>query len=123
MNSFHISFEITNYRESLNFYTNVLGGRIELDETTWCNINLFGHQVTFHHEPEMQSIDYGNFHWGLNIPIKRFEALYQKLKDANTEFVIYPEMKDNHAGNNRLIMKIKDPNGFVLEFKTFRNIP
>ncbi len=118
--AFHLSFEVSNYSNSKIFYTKVLGGRIEVDNGKWCNINLYGHQITLHHNPQLAPRDLGDFHWGLNLNWTDFEGICSRLIAVEAPFLKVPQVQNKGSNNERVKMVFRDPDGYILEFKVLR---
>jgi extradiol dioxygenase family protein len=123
LNSFHLSFEVTDIHVSKLFYTKVLGGSIEKDTGDWCNINLFNHQITLHHNPKIAPQSLINFHWGLNVVWPDFDLICQRLIAIEAPFVKLPEIQHLGQSSERVKMAFKDPSGYVIEIKSYRNFP
>lgn len=117
---FHLSFEVSDYTISKTFYTKVLGGLIEVDNGKWCNINLFGHQITLHHNPHLKPQDLGNYHWGLNLDWNNFEVICKRLIAVEAPFLKVPEIQNAGTLNERVKAIFRDPDGYVIELKVIR---
>ena len=118
--TFHLSFEVSNFTNSKIFYTKVLGGQIEVDNGKWCNINLYGHQITLHYNPQLIPRDLGNFHWGLNLNWITFEEICNRLIAVEAPFLKVPQVQNKGSNNERVKMVFRDPDGYILEFKVFK---
>lgn len=51
-NIFHLSLPVSNFEDTRFFYCDLLTGIQEKTTPDWFNVNLNGHQVTFHFLPE-----------------------------------------------------------------------
>lgn len=118
--SFHLSFEVSDYKISQIFYTKVLGGKISVDNGKWCNIDFYGHQITLHHNPNLVPRDLSNFHWGLNMNWTDFEIVCNRLISVEAPFIKVPEVQNKGTENERVKMVFRDPDGYILEFKVFK---
>jgi len=123
LNSFHLSFEVANLLNSKLFYTKVMGGSIEKDTGNWCNINLFNHQITLHQNPNIAPKSKANFHWGLNVTWPDFELICERLIAIDAPFLKTPEIQNLGQPSERVKMSFKDPSGYVIELKSYRNFP
>ena len=48
MRPFHLALPCANLQETRTFYTHILGCRVGREDSTWVDLDLFGHQLVFH---------------------------------------------------------------------------
>ncbi|WP_053971260.1 VOC family protein [Mangrovimonas sp. ST2L15] len=127
--SFHMSLPCLSVRETKSFYTNNIGATLGRETQTWVDVNLFGHQLTF---IKAGKFDFNNpnyvfegkilpsFHFGIIVGQKVWNDIYGKLKNLKLQLVTQATFLEDQAGEHNSFF-IKDPNGYMLEFKTFKN--
>jgi len=120
MNAFHLSLPVREYAATRTFYCDLLGGQFDRDEETGFTVDLHGHQITFRDAPEKVP-DTDSFHFGLNVRWSFFHSLFEKLREQGVRFEWLPEYENMGQPNERVKMIFRDPNGYLLEFKAYRN--
>ena len=127
--SFHISLPCLNVEETKNFYLNSIGASAGRTSDNWLDINLFGHQITFiqaekfhFHSPNyvFEGKLLPSFHFGVIVNEENWKALYAKLIDLKLKVVTQTTFLEGKTGEH-LSFFIKDPNDYMLEFKSFKN--
>src|ERR1700679_2928133 len=93
MTAFHLSLPVNNFQKTTNFYCSILGGKQEKITPGWFNVNLEGHQLTFHILPG-EVITNPHLHWGLVISWEKFHLLFEKLKQHDILFKIEPDYQE-----------------------------
>ncbi|MFT7669136.1 MAG: extradiol dioxygenase family protein [Planctomycetota bacterium] len=125
---FHHAFPVTSIEEARNFY----GGLLECSEgrsaDTWIDFNFFGHQIALHLRAE-RSQDLGTTpvdnkqvplpHFGVVLDMQRWDALADRLRAAQVEFIIEPYTRFEGEVGEQGTMFLRDPSGNALEFKGF----
>ena len=127
--SFHMSLPCISVKETKNFYTSIIGASIGRMSENWVDINLFGHQLTF---IKAGKFNFNNpnyvfegkilpsFHFGVIIDVETWGKIYAKLNEQNLEVVTQTTfLKDKHG--EHLSFLVKDPNDYMLEFKSFKD--
>ena len=126
--SFHLSLPCTNVEDTKNFYIEV-GAKLGRYSNNWIDINLFGHQITF---TQAGKFNFNNpnyvfegkilpsFHFGIILDIDDWGVIYSKLNSLSLELVTQATFLKDKSGEH-LSFFIKDPNGYMLEFKSFKN--
>ena len=105
----------------------MLGLRPGRSAATWIDWNLHGHQFVTHLAPGRQpqvhnpvdGHDVPVPHFGLLLTIPEFHELADRLRAANTEFVIEPYLRFAGQPGEQWTMFLLDPAGNALEFKAF----
>ncbi len=128
-NLFHLSLPCTNLVDTKMFYIDTIGASLGRYSNNWLDINLFGHQVTF---TQAGKFDFTNpnytfegkvlssFHFGIVLDIDFWGKMYSKLSNQNLQLTTQSTFLKNKSGEH-LSFFVKDPNGYLLEFKSFKN--
>ena len=61
-------------------------------------------------------------HFGLVLPVERFQELAARLTAAGTDFVIEPYVRFEDEPGEQWAMFFLDPSGNALEFKAFHDL-
>ena len=127
--SFHMSLPCLSVEDTKNFYTNNIGASIGRTSENWLDINLFNHQLTFIQAEKFNfnSPNYvfegkllPSFHFGVIIDVEKWGELYAKLNHLNLKVVTQTTFLKDKTGEH-LSFFIKDPNDYMLEFKSFKD--
>ncbi|WP_298900890.1 bleomycin resistance protein [uncultured Psychroserpens sp.] len=128
-NLFHLSLPCKNLVDTKMFYVNTVGANLGRYANNWLDINLFGHQLTF---TQVGKFDFTNpsysfegkvlpsFHFGIILDIDSWGRIYSKLNNQNLELTTQAAFLKNKPGEH-LSFFVKDPNGYILEFKNFKD--
>ena len=129
---FHFSFAVNDLDKARKFYGELLGcpegrkvkGRIDY--------NFFGHHIVAHHYPDeivgenTAKLQQGGGtpvrHFGVVMPLERFEEAEKKLKAAGVDFIMKPEVRQVGTVREQKLMTVRDGCGNAIEFKGLRNI-
>ena len=126
--SFHMSLPCLSVKTTKNFYIDNIGASIGRLTQNWVDINLFGHQLTF---IKAEKFNFNNpnyvfegkilpsFHFGVIVEEKILRSMYAKLNELNLEVVADATFLKGKTGEH-LSFFIKDPNDYMLEFKSFK---
>lgn len=126
---FHLSLPSDNLVETKMFYVDTVGAKLGRYATNWVDINLFGHQVTFTQVGTLNLTNptytfegkvLSSFHFGIILDIDTWGVMYSRLTNQNLELTTQTTFLKNKAGEH-LSFFVTDPNGYVLEFKSFRS--
>lgn len=129
-NLFHLSLPCINLVETKMFYVDTVGASLGRYSNNWVDINLFGHQITFTQAGKFNfnSPNYvfeekilPSFHFGIILKVDTWGTMYSKLNELNLELVTQATFLKNKSGEH-LSFFVKDPNGYMLEFKSFKII-
>ena len=128
MHQFHVSLPCRHLEATHNFYTKIIGASVGRKSNLWMDIDLFGHQITFT-KCGAYRFDYPNysfektvlpsFHFGVVLPLEQYDVLYQRLSNEDFLFIDTAEFLTGRIGAHKSFF-IKDPNGYVIEFKVFK---
>jgi uncharacterized protein len=119
---FHMAFPVHRLDEAIGFYQNVLGASIGRRREQWCDIYLFGSQLTLHEEPTqvIAKENRGVRHMGAILTWQQWEILSQKLADKNVQFESVPLISHVAQQNEQAKMSLCDPSGNLIEIKAYR---
>ena len=123
---FHIAFPVNDLDEARAFYTGLLGctERPEKVFDGLATLNFFGAQLVMVEAPdEVQAPPPSDRpvptkHFGI---IMEWDAMAEKLKAADVEFVWGPNVTKHEAIGEVGSLFINDPSGNSLEFKSYRD--
>ncbi len=125
---FHLAFPVKDLKETLSFYTEILGCSTGRTSDQWIDFNMWGHQVVAHLSPDevgeaaKNSVDGHGVpvrHFGVILEMNEWHALAEKVKNAGVEFVIEPYIRFEGEPGEQATMFFLDPSGNALEFKAF----
>jgi uncharacterized protein len=124
---FHLAMPVDDLTAACHFYGEVLGLEQGRSADTWVDWNLQGHQFVTHLAPRgaqavhnpVDGHDVPVPHFGLILTIPEFQKLADRLRAANTEFVIDPYVRFEGEIGEQWTMFLLDPAGNALEFKAF----
>lgn len=124
---FHLALPTTDLAATRVFYCDVLGCTLGRTDSTWIDLDLFGHQLVFHDcggntlPTLFNPVDAHQVpipHFGIVLEPADFDALAARLRGA-VEFIIEPTKRFVGTPGEQQTMFFKDPNGLSLEFKSF----
>ena len=130
MQPFHLAFPVTDLQKTRDFYEGLLGCKVGRTSERWIDFNFWGAQLSAHLteepivEPAANPVD------GKQVPIKHFgailhmdewEALSEKLKRNDIDFIIEPYIRFKGEVGEQGTMFFLDPSGNALEFKAFKD--
>jgi len=126
---FHLALPCKNIEDTKEFYTNILGASQGRQADKWADINLYDNQLTFT-EAGTFNFDFKNyklgdsvlpsFHFGIIISMDEWGKLYTKLFKSNQEVTTEVTFMKDKTGEH-LSFFITDPNGYMIEFKSFKD--
>ncbi len=125
---FHLAFPVHDLAQSRAFYGNLLGCPEGRSSDAWVDFNFFGHQVVAHLAPDetrpaarndVDGDDVPVRHFGVILAMDQWQALADKLKAADTRFIIEPHIRFKGLPGEQATMFFLDPSGNALEFKAF----
>lgn len=127
---FHFAFNVTDLTVARRFYGDVLGCREGRSTETWVDFDFFGHQISLHLGPPLVTADTGHVgehrvpmpHFGLILQRQDWLTLAQRLRAADTVFVIEPQLRFAGQAGEQWTMFVRDPFGNPLEFKGFESL-
>ena len=126
---FHLAFPVSDIEATRHFYIDVLGCKKGREAERWIDFNFFGHQISAHLSPQEDNAPSNEVdnhavpvrHFGVILEWSDWEALAERLKKNNTQFIIEPYIRFKGLVGEQGTLFFKDPSGNALEFKTFRD--
>lgn len=126
---FHLALPCEDLDKVKDFYVNILGAELGRSTDTWIDINLYQNQITFTRSGSF-NFDFKNyrlgdkilpsFHFGVIIDVELWGVLYAKLFKMDLEVTTEAVFMEKKVGEH-LSFFIKDPNGYMVEFKSFKD--
>jgi extradiol dioxygenase family protein len=125
---FHLAFPVDDLAAARRFYGEVLGCDEGRRSDHWVDFDLFGHQIVAHLDPHLTASRLENPVDGKQIPVPHFgvvltmdqwQALADRMRDADTAFVVEPHIRFKGETGEQATMFFHDPSGNALEFKAF----
>jgi uncharacterized protein len=126
----HLAIPVDDLPRARAFYGGVLGLREGRSSNRWVDWDLRGHQLVTHLVAGSVSVAGSGRvdghevpvpHFGLLLSIEEFHALADRLRAADTEFLIEPYRRYRDEPAEQWTMFLHDPAGNALEFKAFRD--
>jgi extradiol dioxygenase family protein len=129
---FHIAFPVDDLDAARHFYGTVLACPEGRSSEQWIDFDLFGHQIVAHYKPKSNipaahhnPVD-GHAvpvpHFGVVLTMDKWTALADRLRAANTAFIIEPYIRFRGEIGEQATMFFLDPSGNALEFKAFADL-
>lgn len=120
--TFHLSIGVRSIEESINFFVNVMNGRVvHRDPSGYVNIDLFGSQITLKPNAEIDP-RLTDFHFGINLELDEFDRLAENiLACARENVVMEPTVVDANSPLERRKMYLRCPTGYLIELKGYRS--
>ena len=129
MRPFHLAFPVDNLEKTREFYTETLGCSEGRSSDRWIDFDMYGHQVVAHLIDKVENIqtnsvdgdDVPASHFGVILELDDWEALADRLKKIDMNFIIVPHVRFKGEAGEQATMFFLDPCGNALEFKAFKN--
>ena len=127
-NPFHLALPAGDIDSTLKFYTEILGCKTgNREKGKWVDIDFWGNELTLHQtkmklQRERHDVDMGNVpipHFGVHLDKDIFNRIKSNLKSNNISFIDKPYTRFEGTKFEQNTFFIEDPNGNVLELKTF----
>lgn len=127
---FHLAFPVRDLQAARAFYGGLLGCPEGRSAPEWIDFNFHGHQIVAHLAPgevghrdtsPVDGHDVPVRHFGLILGWDAWHALAERLRDADTDFIIEPCIRFKGQVGEQATMFLLDPSGNALEFKSFRD--
>ena len=128
LSPFHLAFPVTSLARARAFYGQLLGCSEGRASDQWVDFDFFGHQIVAHLAPAeaghrgSSAVDGHNVpvrHFGVVLAMPEWEMLADRLRAADTRFVIEPYVRFKGQVGEQATMFFMDPCGNALEFKAF----
>ena len=126
---FHLAYHVTDLDAARRFYGDTLGCREGRSTDTWVDFDFFGHQISLHLGQPFAVSNTGQVgqhmvpmpHLGIILLKPDWLALAERLKAANTKFVLEPQVRFEGEPGEQCTMFFCDPSGNPIEVKGFAN--
>lgn len=125
---FHLAIPVTDLGAARAFYGTVLGLAEGRSAERWVDFDMYGHQLVIH-EVDMapaggatNPVDGDDVpvpHFGVLLAVEAWNALAERLRGLDVEFVIEPHVRFAGEVGEQSTMFFLDPSGNALEFKAF----
>ena len=127
---FHLAYHVTDLQAARAFYGGVLGCPEGRSTDTWVDFDFFGHQISLHLGEPFKTTLTGQVgdhlvpmpHLGLVLALPNWQALAQRLRDAQVKFVMEPQLRFAGQSGEQWTMFFLDPSGNPLEIKGFASL-
>ena len=132
---FHLAIPVHDISVARSFYGQLLGFAEGRSDEHWVDYDFYGHQFVVHFKPmteeEIQNKLHFNAvdehavpipHFGVVLEWSEWEALAEKLREADIHFVIEPYIRFKGQVGEQATMFFLDPSGNALEFKAFKDM-
>ncbi|MBP1474965.1 VOC family protein [Frateuria sp. MAH-13] len=125
---FHLAFPVSSLANARAFYGGLLGCPEGRSSDDWVDFDFHGHQIVAHLAPDeardvaAHDVDGDAVpvrHFGLVLPMDAWQALADRLRAADTRFVVEPHIRFRGQPGEQATMFLLDPCGNALEFKAF----
>ena len=123
---FHLAFPVDDLAAARQFYGELLGCPEGRSAANWIDFNFYGHQIVAHlsaqasRDAARNDVDEENVpvpHFGVVLTMEDWQALADRLKAAEVEFLIEPTVRFRDAPGEQATMFFRDPAGNALEIK------
>ena len=126
---FHFAFNVTDLDAARRFYGGVLGCEEGRSTETWVDFDFYDHQISLHLGPPLVTQPTGRVdgklvpmpHFGLVLRLADWQAMADRLRAAQTDFVIEPYLRFPGQPGAQWTMFFLDPFGNPLEVKGFED--
>ena len=128
---FHLAFPVHDLDLARAFYGGLLGCREGRSADDWIDFDFFGHQIVAHLDPDLAPRRHRNPVDGHDVPVPHFgavldmaawEAMAERLRAANADFVIEPTVRFRGQPGEQATMFFRDPSGNAIEMKAFADL-
>lgn len=125
---FHLAFPVHDLQAARTFYGGLLGCAEGRSSDAWVDFDLYGHQIVAHlapgeaghrHTGRVDGDDVPVRHFGVVLSLEEWQTLADRLRAANTKFIIEPHVRFQGQVGEQATMFFLDPCGNALEFKAF----
>ncbi|TVZ55565.1 hypothetical protein OD91_0820 [Lutibacter sp. Hel_I_33_5] len=127
---FHLAIPVKDLEKCRAFYRDILQCEEGRSSDTWVDFNFFGHQFVIHQKDGFHPERISNPVDGHDVPVPHFgvvltwddwHALADRLKAANTSFIIEPTIRFKGKVGEQATLFFNDPENNALEFKAFKD--
>ena len=127
---FHFAFNVTDLDIAREFYGGVLQCAEGRSTATWVDFDFFGHQLSLHLGQPFKSESTGRVgdtlvpmpHFGLVLTLPDWQAMAARLTNANTVFIMPPQLRFAGDPGEQHTMFFCGPFGNPMEIKGFASL-
>jgi extradiol dioxygenase family protein len=127
---FHLAYNVRDLAQAHDFYADVLGCVAGRNAATWIDFSFFGHQISLHLGEPFETKATGHVgehlvpmpHLGVVLELARWHEVAQRLKQADTKFLIEPSVRFEGEPGEQWTMFFRDPSGNPIEIKGFADL-
>ena len=129
MNSFHLAIPVKDLKESIEFYSEVLGCSRGRSSKSWADFNFFGHQLVCHVSSKdnyqvtnpVDGEDVPIPHFGIILDMENFNKVATRLIKKEIKFIIEPTLRFKDKPGEQMTMFFYDPSFNAIEIKAFED--
>ncbi|MBD1573302.1 glyoxalase [Vibrio sp. S17_S38] len=132
LSPFHLAIPVYDLPTARDFYHRVFGLEEGRSSDHWVDFDFYGHQLVIHEHPKTTTQEHAHTnavdghnvpvpHFGIVLQWEQWEALADRLRYFNIEFVIEPYIRFKDQVGEQATMFLFDPCGNALEFKAFKD--
>ena len=123
---FHLAFPVHDLTAARAFYGVLLGCPEGRSAADWIDFDFYGHQIVAHLAPDAAPRAHHNPVDGHDVPVPHFgvvlgmaqwQELAERLRQAETAFVIEPTVRFRGEAGEQATMFFLDPSGNAIEIK------
>lgn len=127
---FHIAFATRDLSAARHFYGDFLGCSSGRSGNTWIDYDFFGHQLTIQYVSAKEGTQMNYYHPKTMFPANHFgvilkwndwHLLKDKIVEEKVRFLVDPQTVFPGEVGEQKTMMIQDPDGNVIEFKSFED--
>jgi uncharacterized protein len=121
---FHLAFPVTSLAASLDFYGRCFGATTGRRSEAWCDVVLFGHQLTLHERPDQVAprAQRGVRHFGAILAWESFEAVRARIDALGLAPMPVHALRDAGLPTEHAKLLLDDPDGYLIELKAYRSL-
>ena len=127
---FHLAFPVHDLSAARAFWGGVMGCAEGRSSADWVDFDFYGHQIVAHQAPglvagraaasnRVDGDDVPVPHFGIVLSMAEWQELADRLRQAETEFVIEPHIRFAGQAGEQATMFFHDPSGNAIEMKAF----
>ncbi|GAA3956825.1 VOC family protein [Allohahella marinimesophila] len=133
LSPFHLAIPVHDLAAARQFYGETFGLAEGRSSDHWVDFDFYGHQLVIHEHPKTPSQENARTnavdghdvpvpHFGIVLEWGEWEALADRLRIRDTQFVIEPYIRFKGEPGEQATMFLLDPCGNALEFKAFADM-
>lgn len=128
---FHLAIPVDDLASARKFYGEILQCPEGRTAELWTDYDLYGHQLVIHYQLKKHNDLHSNPvdghdvpipHFGVVLPMDKWQELAKRIKAAGITFIIEPYIRFEGMPGEQATMFFLDPCGNALEFKAFKDI-